>query len=176
MDVYLVLSKNRKWYKKPVSNLLMFFEKTNFSHSSILINDGAYQYMFESVAPISQRIMLEEWVKHYEIVDSIKIDSSFLKSDSSYIFLYSMLGRPYSFKQIFYIAIGIINEAFLHKIKWVDINSKKAMICTELVARFLKYKYDVYLYKSPDLMGLNDIKVIFNIMKKGENSVYPSEL
>jgi hypothetical protein len=165
MKVTVLFARHRKWWAI-FDDLLCLAEGVPFSHVAILLQDDFSQFVYESQAPRGRRVPLTEWLEKYKITEEFLIDENFIRHSHEYYYLYRMTQLKYSPLQILAIGLGLLNKALLERNKWLEINGHKAAICTELVGNFLRVAYGVEIEKSADLLGLKDVKMLVQRMKK----------
>lgn len=167
MKAYVVFSRPKPWWMF-LDQVFMWVEGTNFSHVAIVLEDlelGKH-WVYESKAPKGRKIALEKWLHGNKIVKMELIDSNFNRYSNHYYDLIRMTDKPYSFKQVVTIGWGLVFKATGSKDYYLELNGNRAKICTELVAMFLNRVYGVKLKKSPDLIGLYDVKLMVDDLKK----------
>lgn len=168
MKAYVVFARPKPWWMF-LDDIFMWVEKTNFSHVAIVLEDIDHgkHWVFESRWPKGRKIALGKWLQDYKVVSLELIDNNFNRYSNHYYDLIRMTEKPYSFSQVLTIGWGLLFKAGGSKDWFLEVNGNKAKICTELVSVFLNKVYGVELKKSPDMVGLYDVKLMVDGLKKG---------
>jgi hypothetical protein len=125
------IASSRPIEDKIGSDLIMWFQETDYSHVLIIINDMVFQASHGFVNATS----MENFLKENLIVNKIEIEKE--KCDFKYLFL--TLGNKYGYNQLIKIAtkyILLTKLKILKRFKAKD-NGNKFLICSEYVGRFL---------------------------------------
>jgi len=152
--IKFILSKSKDWYKFG-SPILMWVDGVPFSHCSILHVESSTVY--ESVAPESRSEPFDEWLKHNEIVFAVDCEAPI----ESIEWLKTQLGKPYSLRQL----VAILAKKIVKKLSIQLVNGSKALICSELVAKYLISYFGVQFFKDPDIISLRDIYRVLRRLK-----------
>jgi len=131
-DLKVTIASSEPTKKKIGSELIKFYQKTDFSHVLIIVNDMVFQASHGRV----NAFHITEFLVDNKIIDSIEIDHS----DCDFEFMFKTLGRKYGFIQLYKIALKYL---FLTKLKIIKNfkykdNGDKYLICPEYVGCFLK--------------------------------------
>jgi|GEM_PF-2192078 len=114
------------------SDLIMWYQDTDYSHVLIIINDMVFQasHGYANAVPMSH------FLKENKIINRIEIQKD--KCDFKYLFL--TLGTKYGFTQLWKIALKYIlvtRFKIIRRFKYKD-NGTKNVICSEYVGNFLR--------------------------------------
>lgn len=150
----ILCCESKGLWHNPINLAIKFVEKVDFSHYAILA-DG---YVYEAVSPQSRSIPFSQWRDKYDIVRTYTLNVSEPGSSNLLSRIQDELGKPYAYSQILMI---LMTNMF--KLKGtLEINGKKALICSEFVARplaeVLGYKFSV----TPDNVGMDELE---NVLK-----------
>jgi hypothetical protein len=132
------------------------FDRSKFSHAAIEL-EITQPVVYEFVMPKSKKTFKIDWAKGYKVERSYDfVVPTHLQFDVLQ-WLNAHVGIRYSMTQIGWIAlcnaISLIDKNF----NWVPINQSKAMICTELVSRFMERFMTIKFKESHDKISLKDI-------------------
>lgn len=148
------------------SKLIKWFEKTDFSHVSVLFEDS---YIYEAVYPRYHKIMISDWLKYNKIIKMYSFDVDFKDYVEAHYVATKLIGKVYSVSQL---ALIFLENSFKKTIKPISdvlgaikLNNNRQLICTESVILILKQiglKYD----GSNDTISLNDFDSIVSKFKQ----------
>lgn len=177
MRVHFIFSNGRGLFRSIGSAAIRKAEGTKFSHASVGIElnmqYGRKFWIFESVYPKSRVVTLEEWNKHYQMVESISFEvlGKGLQ-DRMQKRLMALRFLPYSLVQCFLIFLSIISKPFglwSGKRNW---NGETSLICSEMVALFLMSFFDVDFKEKSDTISLQDVhRVVVDLKEKEKSDV-----
>lgn len=131
-DLRVTIASSEPINKKIGSEVIKFYQKTNYSHVLIIVNDIVFQASHGRVNVFH----ITEFLSENKIVDSIEIDHS----ECDFEFMFKTLGRRYGFIQLYKIAakyLLLTKIKIIKNFKYKD-NGEKYLICSEYVGRFLK--------------------------------------
>lgn len=152
-----------KKFKLP-SYAIRSYEKTKYSHVFIVMGKSE-KLNFEKVFQASHGDVNCLTYDRFKEENKIFHEYSITIYDQTYFYiatwLWHQLQKPYSIMQLVKIIFNIkMNQ-----------NKDSAFICTELAGRLLEEFLDVNISKSPDYLGLNDIKQILDELSDSNQSV-----
>jgi len=157
MIITVLCCENTKLTHQPLNSAIKMVEGVDFSHYAFLIDE----YVYEAVAPRSRQIHYSEWRKNYWIVRTYTIEVNSIQLCKILDIIATQLNIPYSFAQIFKILIGNIFHLKFKK----DFNGKKALICSEFVARPLAEVLGYMFPISLDHIGMDEVE---DVLKKNQ--------
>lgn len=157
-EIIIGFSKPRAKWKKPISQLIRFFEKSGYSHVYIkLVNKRLKNNFYYHASGMKINFMNESLFKQKnESIKEYKFTISEAKFYKTLDFAIGKVGQPYSFSQLLGFLIVKICGLFGKKI--TNPFGKKGYVCTELVAEILSDVYGKKILKDINLIGLKDIK------------------
>lgn len=169
MVVTFIFANSTKTLHKPVNFLIRWLDKSIAGHFAIGLQTDFSHTVFEAVAPRVRKITpYQEWLKYYTPVRTLSIAVPLDKYSSVLEWLEGMLGIRYGYEQIVFIAVCLIINPLNKLWNRVNLNYKKAVICTELGSRFIE-KFLVYeLKESHDKIGVRDMEKIITDLSKTE--------
>lgn len=134
-NVKVKIASSRPIKAKIGSNLIMWFQKTDYSHVLVILND----MVFQASHGYANNVPLEHFLEENMIVNSIEIQ----KEVCDFEFLFYKLGKQYGYLQIIEIAqkfILLTKLKIIKKFKYRD-NGSQSLICSEYVGKFLKLEW-----------------------------------
>lgn len=150
MTITILCCESKSFLHKPINAAIKLVEGVDFSHYAILVDGMVY----EAVSPKSRKIPYTEWTKKYYIVRTYTIEVPLAKQGNFMSMLEEQLGIPYAYSQIVAILLGNV----FHLPNKVEFNGKRALICSEFIARplaeVLGYKFTV----TPDHIGMDEVE------------------
>lgn len=158
-NYYLCFFKN----KNPLyifARIIEWVDNTNYSHVEIVkvVNDNwGDAISCGSIFPKSRRIKLSEFKNHYELKKAIPL---IVKSENPEKILDVLIGKPYSFVQIFVTGIKILTKGAFSKLSHVNINLSQMLICTELAGIFMQEACGLRFSISPETLTLDECESI----------------
>jgi len=129
--VCIEIASSRPIESKIGSNLIMFAQKTDYSHVLIIING----MVFQASHGYANSVSMDNFLKANVIVDRISIKKE--KCDLEYLF--TTLGNRYGYLQLIRIAMIFLRFSrirFVDKFARKD-NGNSRVICSEYVGKFL---------------------------------------
>lgn len=133
-----------------------------------MIETHGVAIVYESVWPKARKISFDDWLKHYDIVHMYSFDLPEDKVKPIVDELDQMTGRWYSVPQLFLIGFGFIFGWFERiSVGW-KLNNSHQLICTELLAIIIKRHTPVGFFESLDRVGLVDVQLACDELKKIE--------
>lgn len=156
MKVAFVFAENIRWWAV-LSPVIMFFQKTNFSHCAIVITDENHATVFHSEWPVGYCVDMKKWSESYRIRHHFMFNVDDKTAVLMMHWLCNQVRKPYSITQL--ILMFMHNYIpFLRPItKRVVLNGDAADVCTEFVASFVEKFFAVDIKKPDDLIDLNDV-------------------
>lgn len=154
-DTTVAIASSRPIKRKIGSDLIMWYQKTNYSHVIVIIEDMVYQ----ASHGYANTIPFKEFLKNNMIVDLVEIE----KEKCDFEYLYNTLGTKYGYAQLFKVAMKFITITKLkmfRNYKYKD-NGNKYVICSEYMGKFLKLDWVNDLTDPRDI-----IKYLLTIKKK----------
>lgn len=145
------------WWKQIGSAVIRWGDKSEASHTAILVEDETGAWIYESVFPTSRKLPLQEWLKIYKPVKtfSFEVDPSMV--DFSYLILDGLVGKYYSIGQLVFIlftnTFGWLDRVFNNKV----INHERGLICTEVNSRYFEAMGLWDIEESHDKIGVLDV-------------------
>jgi hypothetical protein len=149
-----------------LSKLILWSEKTPFSHVSMLMEDGN---VYEAVYPEYWGIAFHEWNKYNEVVKSVDFKVTDEEYEAVAAKIKELIGKRYSFLQLLLIQMENISKKIIkpigEMIGAIKLNNNRMLICTEsciLLLMQIGLKYS----GSRDTISLNDFDSIVSQFKK----------
>jgi hypothetical protein len=143
------------------SKIIMWAEKTNFSHSAILING----FVYEAVFPKARSISFVEWSRHNQVVHlyaPITCPEQIVKIEKE---LSEWVGYRYSVIQVFIIGLGLVKKSWDRILSRLHLNGRKYLICTELCGEVLQNNFGVTFDEKLDTLSVRDVFSTLNFLK-----------
>jgi hypothetical protein len=152
MSITILCSESTKLTHKPLNAMIKFVEKVDFSHYAFLIDS----YVYEAVSPVSRKISFSDWQKHNDVIRTYTIEVDVVQKTNLLSRVVDQLEKPYAFSQIIAILIGNI----FHLPNKIEFNGKKALICSEFVARPLSEVIGWAFSVTPDHIGMDEVEAV----------------
>ena len=156
---YLCFYKN----KNPLyifARIIEWVDKTDYSHVEIVkvVNDNWDEAVsYGSVFPESRNINLKDIKRHYQLKKAIPL---VVKVENPELVLNVLMGKPYSFGQIFLAGLRILTKGAFAKLSYVKLNLSKMLICTELCGIFMQEACGYRFETSPEVLSLDECEQI----------------
>ena len=150
--LYIGFSKSTK--KLPIfSWLIRLIESTPYSHTYVKLELHGKSYIFEAVGNDCRLILESEWEKKAQVVEEVALPVTVDILAKTEKFIAVNTGKPYGILQL----IGVILGKWLNLKYNITSRGRSALICSELVGRFLEEVMGFKLEKEPDLLTPLDI-------------------
>lgn len=142
------------------ARIIEWVDDTKESHVEILrVENGDFEnaMTYGSVFPKSRKAFLKDEKKLYNLTKCIPL---IVKCENPDAVLESLLGKPYSFAQIFLAGLKILLKGSISCLPYLKLNLSKELICTEFAGLFVQeacqYRFDV----SPELLSITEVEQI----------------
>lgn len=135
---------------KPINAAIKLVEGVDFSHYAYLINGMVY----EAVSPKSKQTHFTQWRQKYNIIRTYTVDVPAEKELQFMQIIEKQLDVPYAYSQI----IAILLANIFHISTTSDFNGKRALICSEFVARPLVEVSGYTFSVPPDMIGMDELE------------------
>jgi len=155
MKVSILFAKNSAWWAV-LGRLIMFVEQKPFSHCAVLLEYDGKQVVYDSVFPKGRIMSYQKWSMLYKDILVHEMPDISPWEVAAKLSLAKDSRRYYSIVQLLWILLALF-KPFDRWTNWFTLNGHKAMICTELVSRFLELFYQVKFNESHDKIGLVDV-------------------
>jgi hypothetical protein len=160
MKVHFLFSNSLVPSHKPVNFLIRWVDKSCAGHFAIGLETDYSFYVYEAVAPKVRKVRYEHWVKQYEVCKKASIDVPRPLSPDVVYWLENIIGTRYGYEQVILLGVLALLKPLDLIFKKININHKRALICTEIGSRFIE-KFLVYsLKESHDKIGVRDMELI----------------
>jgi len=129
------IASSRPVDNKIGSDLIMWYQNTDYSHVLIIVND----MVFQASKGFTNNVPLSEFLLEHKIVNIIEIQ----KEKCDFKFLFSNLGKRYGYNQIVDIALKFLlvtKFKIIRRFKYKD-NGTQNLICSEYVGKFLMLEW-----------------------------------
>lgn len=159
MNDQIIIGFSRAKGFKLLSRFIMLFEKTPFSHVYIKTYNSYFkQYdIFQASKGYVNHIIENNFLTQNTVINEFIIPIHNDNKKEILLFLRDKLGKPYSFKDLIII---FLSKFGIKLNKYLD--GEDAYICSELVARAMKYSNIIYIDKNSDLITPKDLYEILN--------------
>jgi hypothetical protein len=157
MTITILCGDSKSFLHKPINAGIKLVDHVDFSHYAYCIDGMVY----EAVAPRSRKIPFSQWREKYTIVRTYDIEVPFSHMGNFMSTIDMQLDVPYAYSQIFAILIANV----FHLKNKVDFNGKKAMICSEFVARPLAEVLGYQFSVAPDHIGMDELEIVLKNKK-----------
>lgn len=132
------------------------FDSSSYTHAAIEL-EITQPVVYEFVMPHSKKSFKIDWMKKYKVGRSFEFEVPNHMQFEVLQWLNKRVGIPYSLTQLGWIFLCNTISIFDKKFNWMPVNNSKAMICTELVSRFMERFMTIELKESHDKISLKDI-------------------
>lgn len=172
MIIHIHCAKKRGF--APVAWAIMAAENLPFSHVAIHVMkpaDEGYKSIndvFEAVMPLSRSIKFSRWDADYEIVETFKFAVPKEREKKIMSWLLNETGKPYSQVGIVIIMMCMLDKVFGRFAESVRWDGNKSLICSELVARFLRKFLYVSFGEKFDTISLRDVYSVLGKQQKDQ--------
>ena len=157
MVAWVIESTSKKKFN-PLARYIMHKQKTNFSHMAILITNGENKtQVYHATWPLAESLSYEEFISKYEIKNIYALTPPLYKEWNQLIELLHNLVKQksyYSITQLILIYLKIKFSLLNTALKMAILNHEKGLICSELIARFLNYGWEIQFSISYDSLDL----------------------
>ena len=156
ISIIIGFSKSKK--PSTVGNIISWLERTEYTHVYLLANHlvparVVFHADTYNVHIVSEKNFLinNTTIKQFEVSLNESELSNFMTM------ALDMVGKPYSYKQIATIGFNRIMKLWNLKFRLREISGTDAIICSELIERFLKEIKGITMRESPDSVTPKDI-------------------
>jgi len=150
--------------KLPLSKIIQDAENVDFSHYAISYNG----YIYHAKYPKLKCQTYAEFESFYQPVKKYCFNVPKGKELLVHSYLRSYIGTPYSLAQLVLIYIGIIFHGLNKRISLIKLNNKRALICSEFVAMFMKNFFGSEFNESIDTIGLREVQSMLEQLEEAD--------
>jgi len=169
MKVYFIFANSKLRLHKPVNYLIRMVDRSMAGHFAICLETDFSKTVFEAVAPKSRKIVpYDEWLNLYDPVKTLEIEVPDNKSLAVIEWLEGMVGVRYGYLQVLIIGLSAFLRPFGLILNGININYKRAIICTELGSRFIENFLEYRLKETHDEIGVKDMEIITDELSSSE--------
>jgi len=154
----IVTVKNTAWYAIG-GWLIRKIEGTETSHCAIIVYTDNGPFVYESVFPKAKKTPLEDWGKHYKIINRWNYFLDQPHAGSALSWLNRHL-TWYALFQLPLIGLSIVSRAFAlfsRKIN-LQIDGNKFHVCSEYVGRWMQKFLDAKFSDPEDFISVKDVE------------------
>lgn len=149
--------QNKKWWAF-LSPLIQSVEDADYSHCAIMVATESDIKIYDAEWPKVRQIEFNKFSLTYRIKLSIALpDESDARINEMHLWLMMQVGKWYSLWQLILILIAKVCKPLQRWLGHQNPNGSHDLICTELLADFMKQFYGVTFDKNDDLIDLNDV-------------------
>lgn len=156
VEIHQCFNHHVKFPINALSEVIMGFQKTNYSHYAISYHYLGQRYFIHSTLPVTKQWSEKDFLAVYTLKKSFTCDLTG-HQDAFMFFMADNLGKLYPFMQLVGIALRMLK--FISKNPFGG--GKAYLICNELVIIFLNKFYDANI-KDIDSLDLNDTERLIN--------------
>lgn len=162
--IYFILCNPKSILHKPGGWFIRNVDGSKYSHFAIYFENDIY----EAVFPKSRKIDVLKWKEKYDVGLVYRSTVSVEETQLTYNFLQTLVNRPYSMSQVFFIGLFSIFKPLEKYFAVKFLNYKKYLICTEVGSLFFEWAYGFKPQESHDMIGVSDIEKILKIYENRE--------
>jgi hypothetical protein len=150
---------NRKF--NPLARLIMAFQKIDFSHVALMIEDEntGQRTVYEAVFPRARRLSYDSFLSQYKLVRCYRLIPPQIPQHEVQMFADNLVenNSHYSFAQLILIQIQNTFSKWSRHIGRIILNHKKGMVCSEFIALVLTKGWLVFFNEHYDTIDLKEV-------------------